>query len=102
MPTRSLTDVDRELGQDTLYEAALQELSPYDKIARQVIAFRIERRLSQAELARSCGVSQSAIARLERGEHDPRLATLRRVAHALGADLVIDFAFRTGSRETIS
>jgi transcriptional regulator with XRE-family HTH domain len=98
MPTRPLRDLDRELRNDPEYEAALQELSPYEEIARQLIAFRIEYGLSRAELARRCGVSQPAIARLERGEHGPRLATLRRVAHALDADLVLDFAFRTGKR----
>lgn len=98
MPTRPLTDLDRELRNDPKYEAALQELAPYEQIARQLIAFRIEHGLSQAELARRCGVSQPAIARLERGEHEPRLATLRRVAHALDADLVLDFAFRVGKR----
>lgn len=98
MPTRPLTDLDRELRKDPEYEAALQELAPYEQIARQLIAFRVENGLSQAELARRCGVSQPAIARLERGEHEPRLATLRRVAHALDADLVLDFAFRDGKR----
>ena len=96
MPTRSLTDVDRELRTNPEYEAALEELEPYEQIARQLLAFRIEMGLSQAELARRCGVSQPAIARLERGEHEPRLATLRRVAHALDADLVLDFSFRDG------
>jgi transcriptional regulator with XRE-family HTH domain len=98
MPTRPLTDLDRELRRDSEYEAALQELAPYEQIARQLIAFRIEHGLSRAELARRCGVSKPAIARLERGEHEPRLATLRRVAHALDADLVLDFAFRNGKR----
>src|SRR5918994_976033 len=98
MPTRPLTDLDRELRKDPEYEAALQELAPYEEIARQLIAFRVEHGLSQAELARRCGVSQPAIARLERGEHEPRLATLRRVAHALDADLVLDFAFRGRKR----
>jgi DNA-binding XRE family transcriptional regulator len=100
--TRPITDVDRQLRTDPEYEAALQALAPFEEIARQLVAFRIEYWLSQAELARRSGVPQPAIARLERGEHDPRLATLRRVADALDADLVIDFAFRTGSRESIS
>jgi DNA-binding XRE family transcriptional regulator len=95
---RVLPRVDRELRNDPVYEAALQELSPYEGIARQLIAVRIEHGLSQAELARRSGVSQPAIARLERGEHEPRLATLRRVAHALDADLVLDFAFRGRKR----
>lgn len=98
MPTRRLTDLDQELAKDPAYRAALEELEPYEEIARQLVAFRIEHGLSQAELARRCGVSQPAIARLERGEHEPRLATLRRVAHALDADLVLDLAFRSGTR----
>jgi DNA-binding XRE family transcriptional regulator len=98
MPTRPIKDLDRELRKDPDYEVALQELSPYEEIARQLIAFRIEQGLSQAELARRCGVSQPAIARLERGEHEPRLATLRRVAHALDAELVLDLAFEKGRR----
>ncbi len=98
MPTRPLTDLERELRQDPEYEAALQKLAPFEEIARQLIAFRLEHGLSQAELGRRCGVSQPAIARLERGEHEPRLATLRRVAHALDADLILDFSFRTRKR----
>lgn len=98
MPTRPLTDLDRELRKDPEYEAALEELQPYEQIARQLVAFRIENCLSQAELARRCGVSQPAVARLERGAHEPRLSTLRRVAHALDADLILDFSFRTGKR----
>ena len=96
MPTRPLTDLDRELRKDPEYEAALEELQPYEQIARQLVAFRVER--PPAELARRCGVSQPAVARLERGEHEPRLSTLRRVAHALDADLILDFSFRTGKR----
>jgi transcriptional regulator with XRE-family HTH domain len=95
MPARQLRNLDRELRKDPEFEAALQEPAPYEEIARRLIAFRIEHGLSQTELARRCGVSQPAIARLERGEHEPRLATHRRVARALDADLVLDFAFRT-------
>lgn len=98
MPKRRLTDLDRELRKNPEYDAALEELEPYERIARQLVAFRIENGLTQAALARRCGVSQPAIARLEGGEHEPRLSTLRRVAHALDADLVLDFSFRTGRR----
>ena len=98
MPTEPLTHLDRELRKDPEYAGALQELAPYEEIARHLIAFRVEHGLSQAELAKRCGVSQPAIARLERGEHEPRLATLRRVAHALDADLVLDFSFHSGKR----
>jgi len=42
---------------------------------------------SQSEIARSMGVSQSAVARIESGERDPHLSTLRRYAHAVGAEV---------------
>lgn len=98
MPAKTLDDLDRELQKHPSYASRLAELSPYEAIARKLITFRIEHGLSQTELAKRCGVSQPAIARLERGEHEPRLATLRRVAHALDADLVLDFSFDKGTR----
>jgi DNA-binding XRE family transcriptional regulator len=98
MPTRPLADLDRKLREDPEYVAALEERAPYEQIARHLIAFRIEHGLSQTELGKRCGVSQPAIARLESAEHEPRLATLRRVAHALDARLILDFAFQNGGR----
>lgn len=98
MPARTLTELDRKLQDDPEYTAVLEELAPYEEIARQLIAFRVEHGLSQTQLGKRCGVSQPAIARLESGEHEPRLATLRRVAHALDANLVLDFTFQKGGR----
>jgi transcriptional regulator with XRE-family HTH domain len=40
---------------------------------------------SQKDVADAMGISQSAVARIESGERDPRLSTLRRYAHAVGA-----------------
>ena len=45
-------------------------------------------RLTQAELARLAGVSQSFIARVERGR-DVRLSTMRRLYAALGFQMLI-------------
>lgn len=43
--------------------------------------------LSQTEVAARMATSQSAVARLERGEADLRLSTLQRYAAAVGCDL---------------
>jgi ribosome-binding protein aMBF1 (putative translation factor) len=50
--------------------------------------------VTQTELARRSGTSQPAIARLEAGGAEPTVATLRRIADALGFDLVLDFHSR--------
>ena len=44
---------------------------------------RIRAGLTQKELAERAGVSQSLIARIERGSVDPRLSTLKRILSAL-------------------
>jgi ribosome-binding protein aMBF1 (putative translation factor) len=62
----------------------------FAQIAGQVAERRQRLGLSQAELARRCGTTQSAIARLEGGGRPPRIDTLLRIADALGADLVVE------------
>ncbi|MHC1625246.1 MAG: CBS domain-containing protein [Methermicoccaceae archaeon] len=46
---------------------------------------RIELGLTQSELASRAGVSQPLIARIESGDVDPRLSTLRRIVDALNS-----------------
>ena len=62
---------------------ALEELEPAYIVAR----LRIERGLTQEQLAELVGTKQSSIARLESGRSQPRLSFLRRVVRALGAYL---------------
>jgi DNA-binding XRE family transcriptional regulator len=59
-------------------------------IIYQLIRLRIERGLTQAELAELVGTKQPSIARLERGDSEPSLTLLRKVAAALGARLEIN------------
>jgi DNA-binding XRE family transcriptional regulator len=59
-------------------------------VAMRVIGYRIDHELSQTELARRLGMHQSAIARLEAGDHEPSLATLARLASGLGLEFHID------------
>jgi transcriptional regulator with XRE-family HTH domain len=66
----------------------------FAQIAGQVSDRRRERGLSQAELAKLVGTTQSAIARLESGGRPPRIDTLLRIANALDADLHIELRDR--------
>jgi len=52
-------------------------------IASLVIAYRADHDLTQTQLARLLEMHQSAVARLESGEHEPTLPTLLRLARVL-------------------
>jgi len=67
----------------------------FASIADQVAARRRELGLSQHELARLTGTTQSAIARLEAGKRPPRIDTLLRIASALDAELAVELRSRS-------
>jgi len=50
-------------------------------------AWREHLSLTQAEVARRAGMSQPAYAKLEKPDANPRTATLRKIARALGISL---------------
>ena len=64
--------------------------APARAVAGQVAAYRAEHNLTQSELARRLGMKQSAISRLENGEHIPTLETLARLSRGLGVEFHID------------
>lgn len=64
------------------------------ELAEQVRGARERLGLTQLELATRIGSTQPAIARLEAGGVTPNLATLRRIATALGLELVVQFRSR--------
>jgi ribosome-binding protein aMBF1 (putative translation factor) len=68
----------------------------FAQIADRVAERRRARGLSQAELGKLCGTTQSAIARLEGGGRPPRIDTLLRIAAALECELVVDLRPREG------
>ena len=67
------------------------ELASEYELIRSVIDKRLQNRMSQVDLARKIGTGQSAISRLESGESNPSMKFLQKVAHALGARLMISF-----------
>ena len=60
------------------------------ELAQRVRRARERLGMTQAELASRVGSTQPAVARLEAGGVNPSLATLRRIAGALGLELVVD------------
>ena len=74
-----------------LYAAALKERA----LLRALAERRVAAGISQREIAKRMGTSQPAIARLERGEIDPKLSTLERFAAAIGQE--VEWRIRTRS-----
>jgi transcriptional regulator with XRE-family HTH domain len=67
------------------YKKADQEYA----IIEALIRARTKAKLSQTELAKRIGTTQSAVARLEGGGVSPSLATLHRYAEATGSKLEV-------------
>lgn len=67
------------------------ELEPEYAVIRSVIQKRMEKNMSQNDLAKKIGTRQSAISRLESGNANPSLRFLQKLASALGTKLVISF-----------
>ena len=70
------------------------EIEEYDidaEVRDLVISTRSAANLTQKQLAQRSGVSQSNISKIENGNYQPSLSTLKRIAGALGKRLVVSF-----------
>jgi DNA-binding XRE family transcriptional regulator len=75
-----VNEVDTEASAEELEE--LNEYRFRFATARQLLALRKQESLSQQELAEMTGVAQGDISRIERGEANPTLDTMLRLASA--------------------
>jgi len=64
-------------------------LSPEYEVVKTIIRERIKRSWSQTQLAEAVGTRQPVISRLERGDGNPSLQTLGRIAKALDLSLSV-------------
>lgn len=68
-------------------KAEYEALEPEYEVVKTIISQRIKRGWSQTELAKAVGSRQPVISRLERGEGNPSLSTLQKIAKALDLSL---------------
>jgi DNA-binding XRE family transcriptional regulator len=79
---------------DPKFKAEYDRLEPEFALARELIGARVKAKLTQAQVARRMGTSQSAVARMESGR-TPSLASLRKYANAVGRKVEIKLS-KTG------
>jgi len=78
-----------EWMKDPKYAKAYDDLELEFKIYEALIRARIEKKLTQRQLAKKLGIAQSALARFERGRTNPTLKFLQKVTSGLGLKLTV-------------
>lgn len=79
----------KEILEDPEIKAEYDRLGPEFEIIEAIIKKRLEKNMSQKEMAQKMGTKQSALSRLESGTYNPSLLFLKKVATALDAKLSI-------------
>ena len=70
MRTKTYKQLKRKLLKDKEIKKAYEKLEPEFAVIRMIIKKRIEKGLTQKELARRIGTKQSAVSRLESGTYN--------------------------------
>lgn len=79
----------KEALQNPELKREYEKLAPRYAMISELIAARIKRGITQKELARQTGTTQSSIARLEGGNVNPSLGFLEKIASVMGYKLRI-------------
>jgi ribosome-binding protein aMBF1 (putative translation factor) len=79
------------LAGDPAFREEWERLAFARAVAAKVIAYRADHGLSQTALARTLGIPQPQLARLEAAQHQPSDAMLRRLT-TLGMEFTINYA----------
>ena len=83
------TELKKQLLSDPEVKAEYDALEPEYQFIRDMLACREELSLSQQGLADLTGIDRSDISRIENGNANPSLKTMKRIANVLGKRLEI-------------
>lgn len=86
-----LSDLKNTYLADPSVKEEYENLEPEFQIVQSIIDARIERNMTQQELADSTGINRTDLSKLENGNANPSLKTLKRVAAGLGKRIEIRF-----------
>lgn len=86
---RKMSEVKKDLLKDGEFNSAYVELEDEFALAAQLIEARRKAHLTQDEVAKRMGTTQSVVARLESGNPLPSLRSLKRYAQAVNGKVQI-------------
>lgn len=81
----------QEQRQDPEFKTEYDALQPEHAIIQAIINARQQSGLTQKELSERTGIAQGDISKLERGNANPSLRTLQRLAEGMGMKLRLEF-----------
>ena len=85
------TELLNERMKDPKFKAEWDALDPEFAVIKAMLAARKESGLTQQQLSERTGIAQTDISKLERGNGNPSLRTLQRLAAGMGMRLKIEF-----------
>ena len=74
---------------DPEFKKLWEQSKPKYELSRQLIKKRLEKKMSQGELAKKSGTTQAVISRLENSTFNPTIELLERVSAGLGSKLTL-------------
>ena len=87
-----------DVSSETVYEEGIDVTNEYDDtdilnilIGYQIKEKRLQKEMSQEELAKKSGIDQSDLSKMERGTLNPSVKMLKKIAKGLGLKLKLSF-----------
>lgn len=82
-------DIKKTILKDGEVKKIYDDLEVEYQIISDMVRLRNKKKITQKELAKKIGTTQSALSRFEMGDVNPSLDFLKKVANALGSKLVV-------------
>ena len=87
MKTQSWKELKKEMLKDPEFKREYDALEPEFRLASELIQARLDKKMTQQQVADEAGMTQNMIAKLESGTTNSSIATISRVAGILGKEL---------------
>lgn len=84
-------EVKRDLMKDPEFRKEWERSEPEYQLNRAIIKARIDKKMTQKELAKRAKTTQAVISRIQNSSVSPTLALVQRIAEAMGKKLEIKF-----------
>lgn len=90
-----------EVAADPAFAEGVADIAHRNRVLRSLISQRKSLNITQTDVAKAMGTTQSAVSDVESGGNDLHLSTLQRYARAVGAELDLAICVRGGAQRLV-